>query len=168
MGRRVSEDTSCSCLSTCAAEHLWCPGSDWLDVKLLVSGSRDFKDYALVERWLRALLQPGDILVHGAARGADTLADDIAKRMGIERRFYPADWAQHGRAAGPIRNRHMLVKERPDVVLAFPLPEGKGTQDMIRISVHAKVPTIVGNDPVWIARLDDGSFKSFLVGNGAN
>jgi hypothetical protein len=42
----------------------------------------------------------------------------------------PADWANHGKAAGPIRNRKMLDL-KPDLVLAFhaDLTNSKGTKD---------------------------------------
>ncbi len=42
---------------------------------------------------------------------------------------YEADWHEHGRAAGPIRNARMIAEGRPDLVIAF--PGGRGTADMV-------------------------------------
>lgn len=85
---------------------------------VLVCGSRDWTERATIREWI-GKLPAGSIVVHGAARGADTMAGEEAAARGLEVRPYPADWNAHGKAAGPIRNRHMYNTERPDVVLAF-------------------------------------------------
>ncbi|HSM93365.1 MAG TPA: SLOG family protein [Anaeromyxobacteraceae bacterium] len=86
-------------------------------MKLLVCGSRDWTDYGRVFAEINR--EAPTEIVHGAARGADALADDAARDLGIHRVPFPADWAAHGRAAGPIRNRRMLAQARPDRGLAF-------------------------------------------------
>lgn len=95
---------------------------------ILACGSRHYTNRLAVRR---ALLQywpshdgSGYEVIHGAARGADTLAAEEAKRFGARVRPFPADWERYGRAAGPIRTRQML-DERPDIVMAF--GEGQGT-----------------------------------------
>lgn len=123
-------------------------------MKLLVSGSREFSDFALTRRWLQALLLPGDILIHGAARGADTAAAVVALEMGIECIPYPADWDKYGKKAGPIRNQQMLEAEHPDLVLAFPLHGSRGTWDMMDRAIKAKVHVIEGNHGWWSYRLE--------------
>lgn len=47
-------------------------------------------------------------LLHGAARGADQAIAAAADQLGWPVIACPALWQQHGRAAGPIRNRQML------------------------------------------------------------
>lgn len=74
-------------------------------------------------------------MIHGAARGADTLAAQWAQARGVPIEAYPANWARDGRIAGPIRNRHMLACGRPDGVVAF--PGGRGTIDMVAIAEAA-------------------------------
>lgn len=76
----------------------------------------------------------GDIftIIHGAARGADTLAGKWAKANGIPVIEFPADWNKHGKRAGPIRNQQMLDEGKPDVVIAF--RGGQGTADMVKRS----------------------------------
>lgn len=110
-------------------------------VKVLVTGRRDFQNLDYLERELIAL--GPTVIVHGFAPGADTCANTVARKHGIECRRYPADWTTHGRAAGPIRNRAMFKAEhRPDepidVCLAFP-GTGKGTHDMMAICKDAGV-----------------------------
>lgn len=71
-------------------------------------------------------------IIHGNARGADTLSGLWAKKNKINAQIFPAQWSKYGRAAGPIRNQHMLSESQPDLVVAF--PGGKGTQNMVQIS----------------------------------
>jgi len=51
-------------------------------------------------------------IIHGAARGADKMADEFAKQFGIPRHPYPARWNDYSKSerwrAGHDRNRQML------------------------------------------------------------
>ena len=109
---------------------------------VLICGSRDFTDRERI-RLRMAQLPPGTVIVHGAARGADTIAGEIAAEMGLEVRAHPAEWRKYGRAAGPIRNQAMLDIEHPDLVIAYPEDEARGTWDMVRRARKAGVPTEV-------------------------
>lgn len=71
-------------------------------------------------------------IVQGGATGADRLALEWARHRGILCRSYHADWQQHGKQAGFIRNQEMLDKEDVHIVVAF--PGGRGTADMVRRS----------------------------------
>jgi hypothetical protein len=112
-------------------------------IKVLVCGGRDYNDKEVVFGFLDHINEKYYIIcvAHGAARGADTLADDWAKAHNILVEAYPADWNKHGKSAGSIRNRQMLVDGKPDVVIAF--PGGKGTENMIRQAKHRGVQVIV-------------------------
>lgn len=98
----------------------------------LICGGRDFTDRATFEDAMSRFVEmwgcPNRI-VHGDATGADALAGGWGKRMGIEVIAVPADWQEHGKAAGPIRNEQMLTYA-PKRVIAF--PGGKGTEDMVK------------------------------------
>lgn len=99
------------------------------------------------------------MIIHGGARGADSLANDLATELGCQIRAYPAQWDVYGKGAGPIRNREMLDKN-PDVVkcLAFHddvVGKSKGTLHMCR---YARLKNI----PVTVYR-SDGSFFDFLL-----
>jgi hypothetical protein len=101
-------------------------------VRVLVCGGRYYNDDACVEKVLNDLHSktPFTVLIHGAARGADTLANVWAKLKGIERIPCPANWTAYGPAAGPIRNQYMIVTHKPDLVVAF--PGDTGTADCVR------------------------------------
>jgi hypothetical protein len=102
-------------------------------MRVLVCGARDWSDIGSIRRTLAAL-PPDTVVIHGAARGADSLAGEAARELGLRVRAFPADWARYGKAAGPVRNRQMLVEGKPDRVLAFhaDLAGSKGTADMVR------------------------------------
>jgi len=52
---------------------------------------------------------------------------------------HPADWLTLGKAAaGPVRNSEMVALH-PDVVLAFPGPESKGTINCIKQAQRAQI-----------------------------
>lgn len=109
--------------------------------KVLVCGQRDFVNKIYLFRVLDDLHQMHDIyrIVHGAARGADSLAGAWASERGIMCASYPANWSKYGKAAGPIRNQEMLDMENPDFVVAFfnDLVNSKGTKDMVKRSLKA-------------------------------
>ena len=109
-------------------------------MKILVCGGRDYYDSVKVYRILDALHAKAEItlLVHGDARGADTLAGMWAKDRKVPCMAYPANWTKHGTAAGPIRNKLMLKLEKPEIVVAF--PGGSGTAHMRRIAENAGIP----------------------------
>lgn len=98
-------------------------------MKVLVTGSRDWADRGAIEEGFNQLSPT--LAIHGTAQGADWIADAVAVTRGIDRVKFPANWNKHGKAAGPIRNRMMFDMTQPDVVLAFPLPQSRGTWDMV-------------------------------------
>ncbi len=106
--------------------------------RILICGGRNYADKARMRNVIHALFNPDtDTIMHGGAPGADTLAGEIAAELGCAAKVYPADWAAHSKAAGPIRNQLMLDEGKPDMVVAF--PGGKGTEDMIRRAKKAGV-----------------------------
>jgi len=83
------------------------------------------------------------VLVHGAcATGADAAAhhwyETAGRDLGCTEVRCPADWDQYGKKAGPIRNREMVSKGA-DLVLAFPLFDGRGTQNTIELAEEAGI-----------------------------
>ena len=109
-------------------------------MRVLVCGSRDWTDAALILETLRGVAEV-TVVIHGAAPGADTLAGEAARAMGIPVQAFPADWDRYGRAAGPIRNQRMLDEGHPDLVLAFhdDIASSRGTADMFRRALAAGV-----------------------------
>lgn len=110
------------------------------ELRVIVCGGRDYSDR---ERLFEVLDQVHDAtpiaaIIHGNARGADTLAGEFAKSCGHGVQCWPrpADWKKHGRAAGPMRNKAMLGMGA-GLVIAF--PGGRGTADMVRQARRAGV-----------------------------
>ena len=109
---------------------------------VLVCGGRDFDDAGLLYETLDRLhgISKFTRVIHGGAAGADALAGQWAERRGIIAIQYKADWAKHGRAAGPLRNKQMLEVGRPELVVAF--SGGRGTADMVRQAKRAGVSVL--------------------------
>lgn len=126
---------------------------------VLVCGGRDYTDYAAAAKaldYLRTAMELRGIgritdVIHGAARGADTLAARWATESGTATRplkihSFPADWNTHGKRAGYLRNRDMLtfglaLREKEGhyfMVVAF--PGGVGTRMMCDLAQKAGVP----------------------------
>jgi predicted Rossmann-fold nucleotide-binding protein len=106
---------------------------------VIVCGGRDYKNLAAVEHALTVLHARRTItqLIEGGAQGADRLAREWAKKVGVHVETEEADWKRYGPAAGPIRNGLMLSRWKPDGVVAF--PGGRGTADMIAQAKRAGV-----------------------------
>lgn len=104
-------------------------------MRVIVAGPRDLllKESAVG----RALFVSGfdvDEIVEGGANGVDCAASRYAEQAGIPRRTFCPDWKEHGKAAGPIRNRQMA--EYADALVAIKQAdrETAGTRSMIRVA----------------------------------
>jgi len=98
-------------------------------VRILVTGSRTWDLYGPVFIAL-SLFGPETVVVHGGAKGADSLAEDAAKQLGFQTEVHFAQWDKHGRRAGILRNEEMLDTS-PDLVLAFWDGASRGTRHCI-------------------------------------
>jgi hypothetical protein len=86
------------------------------------------------------------MIIHGGARGVDTLCDHMAQARGFERSIYPAEWDKYGLGAGPIRNRQMLDNNKEiELVLAFhdSIEASKGTLHMCQYAKTKGYPVVV-------------------------
>lgn len=131
------------------------------DYRIIVCGSRDWSNLSLMKKHLthivanlqtttsggNPVLKSQIVVVHGDARGADRMAEYIAKEMGLRVESHPANWDKHGKSAGPERNKYMLSLSA-DLVVAFKerfdwtFARG-GTEHMIYIAQQANVPVMV-------------------------
>lgn len=113
---------------------LICGGRDFNDTNLFWKRMNEFEEkYSFDER------QPNTI-IEGGANGADAMAARYAAHCGWLLETFPADWKTHGRAAGPIRNKQMLVEGKPELVIAFLAANSKGTANMIKQAKEAGIP----------------------------
>lgn len=108
-------------------------------MRVLVCGGRTYTDQDEVFAVLNRIHKetPITAIIHGCAAGADYLGGEWARRNNIPEIRFPANWAEHGRQAGPFRNQEMLDRGKPDLVVAF--PGQKGTDDMKLRTMKAKV-----------------------------
>lgn len=114
-----------------------------------ITGGRGFRDYKTIYESLKPYVNKygaANIIVrHGDAQGADTLAGMQAKRLGITVQarpieYYGYSWQKDGLNAGNLRNRAMLNETPlPDVILAFPDKQSRGTWNMINDATLAGI-----------------------------
>lgn len=112
---------------------------------MLICGDRNWTDSNPIRGFLETLDPSKDTIIHGAARGADSIAGDEAKAMGFKVLAFPANWRKFGTGAGPVRNREMIAKGYPDTVVAFhdDINQSKGTADMLELARKIKLPTML-------------------------
>ena len=120
--------------------------------KVIVAGSRaaghDADTYVLLESKLNILLGRKSIthdivIVSGTANGADKMGEHYATIYNYKVARYPADWTQHGRRAGYIRNAEMATDA--DALVALWDGESRGTKHMIAIAQQMGLPTRIIN-----------------------
>lgn len=111
---------------------------------LAVVGSRGWTNqaalFSVLDQWVGEHGRPATI-VSGGAKGADMLASYYAAARRIPFREFPADWTQHGCAAGPIRNREMLAAATH--VVAFCRGDTPGTRNSISVAEDRGLPLVV-------------------------
>lgn len=117
--------------------------------RILVTGSRHYKDVSRIFAALDDHVADGDTVVHGGARGADSIAAEYCRRYNIEQEVHEPDWDAYGRAAGPIRNAEML-SSGIDKVLAFLDDTAcRGTFGTIREAKKRSIETVVVRFREW-------------------
>lgn len=127
------------------------------NLMVLVCGGRDFNNDFLLYKELDKIIIDYSIpnlpismdnyfdnlnlvVVHGGAKGADSLAGEWAKDRGARVEVFPADWENQGKKAGYIRNVAMADylennKQNYDVlVVAF--PGRRGTDMMVNLALE--------------------------------
>jgi len=87
-------------------------------MKLAIVGSRTFTDYLFLESTIMTRINKTVTeIVSGGAPGADSLAEDFAKKFRLKMKVFPADWKRLGKKAGCLRN--ISIIEYSDIVIAF-------------------------------------------------
>ncbi len=115
--------------------------------KVIITGARSFLSVGTIFRTLDEL-QP-DLVIHGGARGADTLADDWAKRHQVDTHVFMAkwgDWPTTNKKAGIERNQRMLEAYPGVLVCAFINPSARGTWDCVRRATKLGHQVVIRNE----------------------
>lgn len=108
-------------------------------ITVVVTGSRGWTDAEAIANDINRL-PPGSTVIHGGAKGADTIAANAALARGdLIVRKMPADWATHGRSAGMRRNAAMMDL-MPDEVLAYWDQTSPGTANAIAAARRRGIP----------------------------
>jgi hypothetical protein len=113
-------------------------------MKVIIAGGRDFDDLEQMEDDMWQLFGHVDYgysqaanfdleFLGGGAKGADALGKRWAKEEDMKYTEFPADWAQFGKQAGPLRNIQMAIAA--DVLVAFWDGESRGTEHMIEAAM---------------------------------
>lgn len=120
-------------------------------MRVIIAGSRSITDFQLIHQ---AMLEARRVwgftgrftVISGGASGVDQLGERWARECGYPLEVCPADWKEHGRAAGPMRNK--LMADRAEALVAVWDGRSRGTADMILkahrrgLRVHVKVPGV--------------------------
>ena len=137
--------------------------------RVLVTGSRDWTNVSLVAQALDSALallqvpitvQDTMTLIHGDAKGLDSMAAQVTAHRGWKIESYPAQWNLHTaqcpawhqdlatcKMAGHRRN-HEMIALNADLVIAFPTGDessglSRGTWGCARAAMNAGLPTVV-------------------------
>ena len=125
--------------------------------KVIIAGSREFKDYKLLKKKMNKILSDvkEDIeIVSGTADGADTLGEKYALEKGYELKFFPAPWDdvegkpdwqigvrrngdEYWKGAGYFRNEQMA--KYADAAILFWKNNSAGTANMYHNAVSYKL-----------------------------
>lgn len=111
-------------------------------MRIIVAGSRS----APIEQVHRAIAQCPWIgfvseIVSGTAKGADQAGEAWAMRHGVRVHKMPADWSEHGKRAGPLRNEAMA--DLAQGIIAVWDGRSAGTRHMIETAKKKGLRTFV-------------------------
>jgi hypothetical protein len=108
-------------------------------MKVIIAGGRDFNDYERLKIVCDFTLSNYNNIevVSGCAKGADELGERYASEKGFKVIKFPAKWEEHGKSAGPIRNKEMA--EYSDACILFWDGKSKGTKSMMNLAVRKKL-----------------------------
>lgn len=116
-------------------------------MRILITGSRTWTDETTIKVALLDVLagRHGDTsytLVSGACpKGADAMAEHIARGFGLNVERHPADWNKHGKRAGFLRNAEMVTLGA-DVCLAFIKDGSKGATHTADLAEKTGIRTL--------------------------
>lgn len=105
------------------------------DMKTIIAGSRDIKNYALVMQAIKNSAFDITEVVCGGAQGVDLFGERYALENRIPVQYFEIeknDWAKYGRGAGPLRNEKMA--KYADALIAVWNGHSNGTRNMITLA----------------------------------
>ena len=119
-------------------------------MRVIIAGGRDFTNVNVMAETLNNLQDVDHAieiekltLICGMARGADLTAYKLFREVGLPVEMYPANWDEHGKQAGFIRNTQMA--DVADMLIAFWDGESRGTAHMIDTARKRNLNVLVFN-----------------------
>lgn len=116
-------------------------GSNRLDGRIIVAGSRDFTDYDYAKPTLERSISHDASIVSGGAKGADRIGERFAKDANRKLDVHKANWDRFGKRAGYIRNYEM--SKSADAAIIFWDMESSGSKHMIQQAIRENLDVYV-------------------------
>lgn len=108
-------------------------------MRVIVCGSRRWHNRARISDRLFNL--PSDTtVVHGGARGADTIAGQEAEKLGFLVEVHRPDYDQHFYKAAPLKRNTKMAELGADLCIAFMKDGSTGTAHMISEARRCGIP----------------------------
>jgi predicted Rossmann fold nucleotide-binding protein DprA/Smf involved in DNA uptake len=104
--------------------------------KVVVAGGRTYTNTGMVFICLEKIVQKGDVIISGHAKGVDMMGELYAQKNNLACEIYPAEWDKYGRSAGPRRNEQMA--QVADKVVVFWDFKSRGTKNMVEMAKKYK------------------------------
>ena len=109
-------------------------------MRTIIAGGRNIDYWPEVAAACAAASWPITKVIHGCAKGVDTLGEWYGEKNNIPVERFPAEWERLGRAAGPIRNEEMA--QNADALIAVWDGKSKGTMNMIYLAYAYKLKVL--------------------------
>jgi hypothetical protein len=114
------------------------------EYRFFITGSRDLfieKDIkkVLANLYAKGINPKKMVMVVGDAKGVDATATKLWQKAGLRIEIYQAEWEEHGKKAGMLRNMAML-SSGVDYGYGFCKNNSKGTTGMLNLASEQGVP----------------------------
>jgi len=109
-------------------------------MRVAIVGSRNYPcTFEVVKYVMR--LPTNTTVISGGARGVDSIAESIARILGLQTLIFLPDWEKHGKKAGFLRN--IEIVKNSDRLVAFWDGESKGTLHSINLAKQSGIPVTI-------------------------
>lgn len=114
-------------------------------MRVLICGDRNWNDKESIGKTIDSLEKKPTTIIHGGAKGADSLGAECASERGIPIIKFPAEWTKYGKSAGYVRNQQMLHEGKPNLVIAFNdnIINSKGTKMMMELARKSNITVLL-------------------------
>ena len=111
--------------------------------KVIVAGCRNYTDYPqareFIDNCIRNIRKEYTLVfISGGCKGADALGERYALENGFKIERYNAMWDKYGKAAGPLRNKQMVLL--CDYIICFWDGKSRGTKSTIKFAIQMGKP----------------------------